>query len=220
MPPMSDAPPIDAPPAPPAGDQPPAPPAADGGAPAKPQYTPEQQAHIDQMAAEIRAQTRAAAEQATRAKVEAEIRQLAEREQMDAAARAQAEKNDLEQAAAEKVTAAEKRAMQADARAELAALGVPKASLATALRLVDLESIENPDDADAIAAACAAAIAAVPGLIPAAGTPAPGAPSGGEFGADGTGKVWTAAEIAALSIEDYDKHRDAIQEQMRTIGIK
>ena len=211
MPPMTtlaDAPP--APPAePPADGTPPAPP-ADGG---KVTFSAEQQAALDEIIAKRTA--RAAAD--ARTQYEADLKLIAEREQMDAAARAQAEKADLEKASAEKVTAAEKRAMRSDARAELIALGVPKASADTALRLVDLDSIESPDDADAIAAACAAAVAAVPGLIP---TAAAGGPSGGEFTPDGTTKVWTKDEVGALSPTEYDTHRAEIMKQMQTIGIK
>jgi len=212
MPPMTDIL-VDPPPAPPAatpadGTPPPAP-AADG----KVTFSAEQQAALDEIIAKRTA--RAAAD--ARTQYEADLKLIAEREQMDAAARAQAEKADLEKASAEKVTAAEKRAMRSDARAELIALGVPKASADTALRLVDLDSIESPDDADAIAAACAAAVAAVPGLIP---TAAAGGPSGGEFTPDGTTKVWTKDEVGALSPTEYDTHRAEIMKQMQTIGIK
>lgn len=199
MPPMTDT----------LADAPPAPP-ADGG---KVTFSAEQQAALDEIIAKRTA--RAAAD--ARTQYEADLKLIAEREQMDAAARAQAEKADLEKASAEKVTAAEKRAMRSDARAELIALGVPKASADTALRLVDLDSIESPDDADAIAAACAAAVAAVPGLIP---TAAAGGPSGGEFTPDGTTKVWTKDEVGALSPTEYDTHRAEIMKQMQTIGIK
>lgn len=176
-------------------------------------FSAEQQAALDEIIAKRTA--RAAAD--ARTQYEADLNLIAEREQMDAAARAQAEKADAERVAAEKVTAAEKRAMRSDARAELIALGVPKASADTALRLVDLDSIESPDDADAIAAACAAAVAAVPGLIPTA--PA-GGPSGGEFTPEGGGKVWTKDEVAALTPTEYATHRAEIMKQMQTIGIK
>jgi len=212
MPPMTDIlvdPPPAPPAAPPADGTPPPAPAADG----KVTFSAEQQAALDEIIAKRTA--RAAAD--ARTQYEADLKLIAEREQMDAAARAQAEKADLEKASAEKVTAAEKRAMRSDARAELIALGVPKASADTALRLVDLDSIESPDDADAIAAACAAAVAAVPGLIP---TAAAGGPSGGEFTPDGTTKVWTKDEVGALSPTEYDTHRAEIMKQMQTIGIK
>ena len=212
MPPMTDIlvdPPPAPPAAPPADGTPPPAPAADG----KVTFSAEQQAALDEIVAKRTA--RAAAD--ARTQYEADLNLIAEREQMDAAARAQAEKADAERVAAEKVTAAEKRAMRSDARAELIALGVPKASADTALRLVDLDSIESPDDAEAIAAACAAAVAAVPGLIPTA--PA-GGPSGGEFTPEGGGKVWTKDEVAALTPTEYATHRAEIMKQMQTIGIK
>jgi hypothetical protein len=189
----------------------PAPAPADGG---KVTFTPEQQAHMEELLA--RRSARAAAD--ARTKYEADLKLIAEREQMDAAARAQAEKADLEKASAEKVTAAEQRVVRSDARAELIAAGVPKASADTALRLVDLDGISPGDDGydEAVAAACAKAIAAVPGLIP---TTASG-PSGGEFTPEGGGKVWTRDEVGALTPAEYDKHRSEIMKQMQTTGIK
>lgn len=197
-----------------AGDPtPPETPAPDGGG--KVTFTPEQQAHMEELLA--RRSARAAAD--ARTKYEADLKLIAERAQMDDAARLQAEKADLEKASAEKVTAAEQRVVRSDARAELIAAGVPKASAETALRLVDLDGISPGDDGydEAVAAACAKAIAAVPGLIP---TTASGAPSGGEFAPDGATKVWTRDEVGALTPAEYDKHRSEIMKQMQTTGIK
>lgn len=214
MPPMTDIlvdPPPAPPAAPPADGTPPPDPAADG----KVTFSAEQQAHMEELLA--RRSARAAAD--ARTKYEADLKLIAEREQMDAAARAQAEKADAERVAAEKVTAAEQRVVRSDARAELIAAGVPKASADTALRLVDLDGISPGDDGydEAVAAACAKAIAAVPGLIPAT---ASGAPSGGEFTPEGGGKVWTKDEVAALTPTEYATHRAEIMKQMQTTGIK
>ena len=214
---MSTAPP-DAPPAP---DPTATPPAADPPAPTPPpapepaKLTAEQQAAVDQAIKDRLARQKTS----DRAAWEAELKQLAEREQMDAAERARAEKADAEKATAEVTSKATKRIVAADAKVALLSEGVDPKQIAAAVKLADLDGLDpDADDYDAqVAAAAKKVITDLPALK---ATRTSGGPSGGEFTPDPNAKVWTKAEVAKLSVAEFDKHEAEITKQMQTIGLK
>jgi len=126
------------------------------------------------------------------------------------------EKEQAEARLAEVSTAAERRAVSAEAKVAALAAGVTGKRLPTFLRLVDLSDVKVDEDGepdpDQVQAAIDAALKEAPEFKAAPGAGAPGA-SGKELGGGGGGKVWTRGEIDKLTAEEYAEHREEIMEQ-------
>lgn len=181
------------------------------------EFTPEQQAKIDKIVADAKAK----AAKSTRTTVENEIKTLGDREKMDAAERAKAEKADIEKAASDRVSAADKRVINAELKAAALAAGVKSERLSRFLRNVDADDIEVDDDGNvddaAVTAAVAAALKDVPEFASSGEPPTTG---GAEHQPNGKKKTWTREEISKLSPAEFSKHEDEIMAQMAGAGIK
>lgn len=179
-------------------------------APAKVEFTPEQQAAIDALVAErVRRAERTAAQ---RAKDEAD--EAARRAQMDEVDRLKAEKDDAEKAAGEAAKRADKAIVRAEARVASLAAGVPAERLDRVLRLLDLDDIEvenGAPDGAAVEAAVKALKTDVPELF---GGKAPRR-SGADMDDGDNDRTWTRAQIAALTPKEYEKHEAEIDKAMR-----
>lgn len=180
----------------------------DGG---KVSFTAEQQAQIDALIAD---RVKRAEKQARQTALD-EAKQQREREQMDELERVKAEKADAEAKAVEASAAAQRALVAADAKVAAIAAGAAPEKVAHIMRLADLAGIELVDgapDAAAVKAVIEKVKADVPELFGAAGT----RQSGGDFRTGDAGKrVFTSAEIRAMSPDEYAKNRDEIMAAMR-----
>lgn len=183
-----------------------------GGDAGKVTFTPEQQAHIDSLIADrVERAKNTAKEQAL-----AEAKQQRDREQMDELDRVKAEKADAEKVAGDAVAERDRVIVQAEAKVQALATGVSAERLEKALRLLDLDDVKV-DDGKVDAGAIKKAVEKLKGEIPELFGGATGAQrSGGDFSGGGEGKrSFTAAEVKAMSPEEYAKHRDEIMAAMR-----
>lgn len=199
---------------PPVEDPPVVDPPAGGGAPIS--FTPEQQAHIDKLISKTVGRERT--------RLEGELKTLKDRGDMDEVTRLTAELADRDAAIA--TSAATVLATKVETRAERAALaaGVKPERLDRFMRLVDIDvdtlTADGKPDADAITALVATTLADVPEFKGAASTTG-GAPTGADLtGGNGQPKTWTRAEIAALSLEDFETHEAEINAQLKAGKVK
>lgn len=168
------------------------------GAPADPpapkiEFTKEQQAEVDRIAAERASK---AAEKATKAAQE-EATKAAERAKMEEGERLKAEKADAEKAAADATAKADAKVVRSDAKAAALVAGLNPERTDAFMRLVDLSDVKVNDDGDADPKALAKAIDAAFKLAPELKGTTKGGPgkSGGEFNDHaGAGKPRTLAE--------------------------
>jgi len=177
------------------------------GAPAKVEFSPEQQAHIDSLITERVKRAEAAAEK----RIKEEAAEAARRAQMDESERLQAEKADAEKRAAEADERADRALIDAEARVAALTLGAKPERVARILKLIDLGDVAVTDGA-ADEAAVKRAVEALKEELPElfAASAGPGR-SGAEMG--GTGKAsWTRAQIAALARDPkaYAEHEAEI----------
>ena len=158
------------------------------------EFTPEQQAAIDELVAErVRRAERAAAQ---RAKEEAN--EAAKRAQMDETERLKAEKEDAVKQAAEALARADRTLVAAEARVAAAAAGAKPERLDRVLRLLDLDAV-TVEDGTPDAKAVASAVAALKDDIPELFGGAPSKRSGADMEGGGDGKrVWTRALLDAV----------------------
>lgn len=126
-----------------------------------------------------------------------------------------------EQKAAAEIDKVRGQVTRAEAKAAAAAAGVAEGNIDKVLRLADLSAVtfdeDGQPDATEIRSAVQQVLADVPEL---GGTRRPTvedakALSGGEHNQNDT-KTWTRSEIAALSPDEYAKHRDDITAAMRS----
>jgi len=178
------------------------------------QFTPEQQAAIDELVAErVRRAERVAAQ-----KAKAEADEAMRRASMDETERLKAEKADAEKRAGEAMTQATKVLVNAEARIAAAAAGAKPERIDRILRLLDLDDVTAEDgkvDTEAISAAVKALKAEVPELF---GPAQPPARSGGDMsGSGGDKRTWTRAQVAELAKDPkkYAEHREEINAAMR-----
>jgi hypothetical protein len=160
-----------------------------------------------------------------RSKSEEEFKAWLDRQAMDDTARAQAEKADAEKAVAEaKREVLETRAHAAAERlaidAGVPAKRAPKFLRALGLNVDDITSDEAVDEA-AIRSKIEAELQDDPAWKTGSSNGGGSGASGGEFNqGDGRAKVWTRAEVAKLTQEEYEKHEDEILAQVASGGIK
>lgn len=196
--------------APAKGDPPKDPPAP----PPKIEFTPEQQAHIDALVTErVKRAEKAAEKKATQQADEA-----ARRAQMDESERLKAEKQDAEKRASDAEAAANARVVKAEAKLAAVAAGIKPERVEAALRMLDISTISVSDDGEPDAAAIALALQNLKKEIPELfGDSTGGAQrSGGDFGGGGAQKrIYTEAEIKAMSSEDFGKVQDDVMAAMR-----
>lgn len=182
------------------------------------EFTPEQQAAIDELVAErVRRAERAAAQ---RAKEEAN--EAAKRAQMDETERLKAEKEDAVKQAAEALARADRTLVAAEARVAAAAAGAKPERLDRVLRLLDLDAV-TVEDGTPDAKAVASAVAALKDDIPELFGGAPSKRSGADMeGGDGDKRVWTRAQIAELAKRpsEYAKHEEEIDAALREGRIR
>lgn len=194
------------------GGAPPEPESTEGDSPAGKVMT---QADIDKLVNAANARGKASGEASVKSYLEQQ-NQTAEDQAKTAATAAQQEAVDARKEAAEaRVEVAVERALDA--------AKVPADRRAAAARLADinLETLapEGKVDTDAVKALVEATITANP-FLTAAPAPKTGATGADFTGAGGDGKVWTAAEVDKLSVDEYDKHKVEIMAQMRAGTLK
>jgi hypothetical protein len=174
-------------------------------------FTPEQQAHIDELVAERVKRAEKNARQAALKEAETE-RQRAE---MDELERVKAEKEEADRRVVEAQAERDRVLVDAEAKVAILAAGVPAERLAKALRLLDLDGVEVEGgriDTASVRRAVEALKSEIPELF---AVPGP-ARSGGDFTVAGEGKrSFTAAEVKAMSAAEYASHRDEIMAAMR-----
>lgn len=180
-------------------------------------FTPEQQAHIDALIAKQHGKAKSQAEKEFKTWLEQQAMSETDRAKAEAAA-----KDD-------EVKAARLEVMQArvETTAERLALaaGVKPDRVEKFLKLVDLKDLDKltddgQPDRDAIKTLIDAELADAPEFKGAAGTGDGRAKSAAEF-TPNSGKVWTRAEIAKLTPDEYEKHEDEILRQLASpAGIK
>ena len=179
--------------------------------PGKTTFTPDQQAHIDELVAERVKRAEKNARQAALKEAETE-RQRAE---MDELERVKAEKEEADRRVVEAQAERDRVLVDAEAKVAILAAGVPAERLAKALRLLDLDSVEVEDgriDTVSVRRAVEALKAEIPELF---AVPGP-TRSGGDFTVAGEGKrSFTATEVKAMSAAEYASHRDEIMAAMR-----
>lgn len=168
-------------------------------------FTPAQQAHIDKLIGKAKGTAKTAAEK--------ELKAYLDQQSLGEADRLKAEKTQLEQERED--ARAEVLATKIETSAERAAIaaGVKPDRVDRFMRLVNLADVDDltvdgKPDTEAIKAAVATALADVPEFK---GTPAKTGSSGSDD-MNGTGdkKTWTRAEIAAMSVADFEKNEDEI----------
>lgn len=151
---------------------------------------------------------------------EKELAELGERAGLDEVERLKAEKADADNAAAE--ARREALSIRVETTAERLALkaGVKPDRVERFLRNVDLSDLDElTEDGKPNQAALTKLIGDTLADVPEfRGQTAAGA-SGAEFGGDPAKKVWTRAEIAKLSADDYAKHETEILAQLQGAGI-
>lgn len=151
---------------------------------------------------------------------EKELAELGERAGLDEVERLKAEKADADNAAAE--ARREALSIRVETTAERLALkaGVKPDRVERFLRNVDLSDLDElTEDGKPNQAALTKLIGDTLADVPEfRGQTAAGA-SGAEFGGDPAKKVWTRAEIAKLSADDYAKHETEILAQLQGPGI-
>lgn len=181
-------------------------------------FSPEQQAHIDGLISKAHGKAKT--------QTEAEFKKWLDQQAMTESDRLKAEKVDAEKAVADaKAEVLATRVEAAAGRAAVAA-GVNAAKVDRFMRLVDLDvealTADGKPDADAIKAHVAKVVEEWPEFKASGAGNGQGGngSSGGEFNGGGGGKVWTKAEIAKLSTEEYEKHEDEILKQLATTGVK
>lgn len=204
----------------PAGDPPPADPPADpdgdpaGGEPEGKFMT---QAEIDRLVERAKTQGKISGETAVRKWLENEAAS-AEEQARNAAAEAQRERDEARR---EALTA---RAEITFEKALLAAK-VPADRVDAALRLADLNLDDiAPDgklDKDAIKALATSTVEANAFLLAGGEQKPPTTGLGAEHSGSGdANKVWTRAEVAKLTPDEYEKHAEQIEAQMRAGTLK
>lgn len=134
--------------------------------------------------------------------------------EMDDAERAKAEKAEAEKAVEEARQEVLTTKVETAAERYAIAAGVKPDRVTKFLRLVDLDLDDLTDDGkvdgDAVEKLIVAEVAANPEFK---GTSKGGASGGDDFGGDGK-KIWTRAEVAKLSQDDFEKHEKEILEQL------
>jgi len=174
------------------------------------QFTPEQQAAIDELVAErVRRAERVAAQ-----KAKAEADEAMRRASMDETERLKAEKVEAEKRAAEAIAHAERTLVAAEARVRAVAAGAKPERLDKIMRLLNLDEVPVEDgqpDGKAVADAVAALKAEIPELF----TQIPPARSGAEMD-QSEKRIWTRGQIADLAKhpEEYAKHEAEIDAAM------
>ncbi len=177
----------------------------------KVEFTPEQQARIDELIAErVRRAERSAASRA-----QSEAAEAARRAQMDETERLKAEKADAEKRAEEATARANRTIVDAEARIAATAAGAKPERLDRIIRLLDLEAVEVTEgrpDGKAVAAAVKALQADVPELFGATAPQRSGTEIGGE-----NKTTWTRAQIRELGRhpDEYAKHEAEIDAAFR-----
>lgn len=141
--------------------------------------------------------------------------------EMDDAERAKAEKAEAEKAVEEARQEVLTTKVETAAERYAIAAGVKADRVTKFLRLVDLDLDDLTDDGkvdgDAVKKLIDAEVAANPEFK---GTTSKGGASGGDdFGGDGK-KIWTRAEVAKLSQDEFEKHEKEILEQLGAGSIK
>ena len=163
-------------------------------------FTPEQQAHIDALVADRVERARKTTQKQTKEELEAEAKKAA----MSAEEKLKAENEDLKKTNAATVQTANERILRSEAKLQLTAKGYTPEQAAILMRAIDLSGVDFDDkgepDATAITSAIDAVAKVMPPAAPAAGTQR----SGPDFkGGDQNKRVYTMAEIKAMTPEDY-----------------
>ncbi len=180
------------------------------------QFTPEQQAAIDELVAErVRRAERVAAQ-----KAKAEADEAMRRASMDETERLKAEKEEAEKRAAEAITHAERTLVAAEARMRAVAAGAKPERVDKIMRLLNLDEVPV-EDGQPDTKAVADAVAALKGDIPELFTQTPPARSGAEMD-QSEKRIWTRGQIAELAKhpEEYAKHEAEIDAAMSEGRIK
>lgn len=181
--------------------------------PAKVEFTPEQQAHIDDLIKKNTGKSKAAAEK--------DFKTWLDQQAMSDNDRLKAEKADADKALAD--ARAEVLTTKVETAAERFAIaaGIKADRVSKFMRLVDLDiealSDDGKPDTDAIKKLVEAEVAANPEFK---GGAAPAGASGAEGFNSADGKVWTKAEVAKLSVDEFEKHETEIMKQLQGAGIK
>lgn len=180
-------------------------------------FTPEQQEHIDSLVTK-RVEK---AEKAARQGAQQEAQQAADRAKMDETERLKAEKTDAEDLVTKTKKATNVRIVAAEAKVAALAAGAAPERIAQVLKLADLAGVDVGDDGEPDPTAVKAAIETVKKDLPELfGAPGTTRRSGGDFGQGNTGgqRVYTEAEIAAMTSEEYAKVSDDILAASREPG--
>lgn len=179
-------------------------------------FTPEQQAHIDDLIRKNTGKSKAAAEK--------EFKAWLDQQAMSETDRLKAEKEAADKLVSE--ARAEALAARVETTAERLALaaGCKPERVSKLLRLIDLTSDDlatedGKPDTDAIKALVEKELADTPELKGSAG-PTTGASGADDMGGAGGGKVWTREEVAKLSVEEFEKHEAEIMKQLQSAGVK
>jgi hypothetical protein len=148
---------------------------------------------------------------------EKEAKEAADKANLTEVERLKAEKQEAEGKVTQAQQAANQRLIKAEAKIQAQALGVKADRLAMFLKNVDLDDIDVDDNGEPDEKAIKAAVEATLALLPEfkGSTAPPAGSSGGEHNG-AAGKVWTKAEVAALSVEDFEKHEAEIMAQTRS----
>lgn len=181
-------------------------------APAKVEFTPEQQAHIDALVTE-RVER---AEKAAQKKAQQQAEQAAQREQMDEVERLKAEKKDSDDRAAEAEKRAEQSAIAAEAKIAIMGAGAKADRVSRILGLLDLSEIAVTDsgpDAAAITKAVHELKGELPELFGAGQGPGR---SGGDMSGGNNKPTFTRAQIEQMKREgSFAEHQEEILAAMR-----
>lgn len=198
------------PPTPPAADPPATPPAGDPP-PAGKVFT---QAELDAIVQKEKAKAEKSAREAAAAE--------ASKAKLDEVERLKLEKQESDQRAADAVTRANGMLLTAKAELTAAAAGATGDNVEAVVKLADLSGIDVSEDGTVDAKALAAAITLVKGKYPALFGQTGGSRSGGDFqgGGDGNKRVYTEAEIKAMSPLEFAKHQEDILAAQREGRIR